>query len=146
LDALLDGTYDPADYTDQDDEDREGEDKPRSVHTDVSDLVREQIEYDVLLTRNNPGPLLDCAVEIIARVIQTPPNDTFTIRGAVYPAASVCRVLSALDANETEYAVQMVKKAVDDGERSGKPIRHIRAYLLTCLFHAKTDFATSLVY
>ena len=52
----------------------------------------------------------------------------------------------ALDANETEYAVQMVKKAVDDGERSGKPIRHIRAYLLTCLFHAKTDFATSLVY
>lgn len=113
---------------------------------DVGALVREQIEYDVLLTRDNPPPLLDCAVEVISRVLCTPPSEQLTIRGAVYPASAVQRSLRSLDANEAEFAVQAVRDAVDRAARKGTPIRNLRAYLLSCLFTAKTDFAASLVY
>ncbi len=117
-----------------------------SLPEDVGDLVREQIEYDVLLTRDNPPPLLDCAVEVISRVLCLSPQDTLTIRGARYPAATVQRCLGALDANEAEFAVQSVRDAVDRAAKKGTPIRNLRAYLLCCLFTAKTDFAASLVY
>lgn len=117
------------------------------VHMDpeLKETVREQIEYDVLLARNNPRPLLDCAVEIMTRLLRTPPEQSLTIRGARYSAAEVQRTLRELDANEAEYAVQALSRAVDTANRRGTPIQNIRAYLLSCLFTAKTDFATSLI-
>lgn len=119
---------------------------PATEMEDIGELVREQIEYDVLLTRDNPLPLLDCAVEVISRVLCTPPKETLTIQGAVYPVSTVQRCFASLDANETEFAVQAVRSAVDRAAKAGTPIRNLRAYLLCCLFTAKTDFAASLVY
>ncbi len=120
--------------------------KPIHKPDELSDMVRDQIEYDVLLTRDNPPPLLDCAVEVISRIMRLPPGEVLTIRGARYSAADVQGTLAALDANEAEFAVQAVKGAVDAANRRGAPIRNLRAYLLACLFTAKTDFATSLIY
>ena len=120
----------------------------RSIHmdTELREAVRDQIEYDVLLTRENPPALLDCAVEVLTRVYRTAPDTTMTLRGAYYTAAEVQDTLHALDANETEYALQALQKAMEAAERRGNPIQNVRAYLLNCLFTAKTDFATSLPY
>ena len=120
--------------------------EPIHKQDELLDLVRDQIEYDVLLTRDNPVPLLDCTVEVISRIMRLPPGEILTIRGANYAAADVQKSLSSLDANETEFAVQAVKNALDAANRRGAPIRNLRAYLLACLFTAKTDFATSLIY
>lgn len=120
------------------------EDRPEALQ--VRTLVKDQIEYDVLCTRDNPRPLLDCAVEVITRVLHMPPGEGITIRGASYTAFEVQRALRELDANEAEYAVQAVHEAMEKARERGEPIRNVRAYLLSCLFTAKTDFATSLVY
>ena len=121
-------------------------DEERPQASQLRALVKDQIEYDVLCTRDNPQPLLDCVVEVITRVLHMPPGEGVTIRGARYTAFEVQRVLSALDANEAEYAVQAVHEAMEKARAKGEPIRNVRAYLLSCLFTAKTDFATSLVY
>ena len=113
---------------------------------ELSAHVRDQIEYDVLCTRDNPQPLLDCAVEVISRVLHMPPGEDITIKGAHYSAFEVQRTLSALDANEAEYAIQAAHSAIERARGKGTPIQNVRAYLLSCLFTAKTDFATSLVY
>jgi hypothetical protein len=119
-----------------------------SVHIDAElrEAVQEQIEYDVLLTRENPRALLDCVVEVLTRVYRTAPNTAMTLRGAYYTAAEVQTVLRALDANEAEYALQALQKAMEQAQQRGNPIKNVRAYLLNCLFTAKTDFATSLSY
>lgn len=122
---------------------------PLSEETSVGELVelvKEQIEYDVLCTRDNPQPLLDCAVEVISRVLHMPQGERLTIRGAEYRIGDIQRTLSALDANEAEYAIQAVHGAIERARERGTPIRNVRSYLLACLFTAKTDFATSLVY
>ena len=120
---------------------------PRTLPTDeLTELVRDQIEYDVLCQRDNPQPLLDCAVEVISRVLHMPPGEKVHIRGASYTVAEIQRALSALDANEAEYAIQAVHGAMEAAREKGETIRNVRAYLLSCLFTAKTDFATSLVY
>ena len=124
--ALFEATYTPVD--------------------ELVELVKDQIEYDVLCTRDNPQPLLDCAVEVISRILHMPPGGDITIKGAHYSAFEVQRALSALDANEAEYAIQAAHGAIERARGKGTPIQNVRAYLLSCLLTAKTDFATSLVY
>ena len=124
--ALFEATYTPVD--------------------ELVELVKDQIEYDVLCTRDNPQPLLDCAVEVISRILHMPPGGDITIKGAHYSAFEVQRALSTLDANEAEYAIQAAHGAIERARERGTPVRNVRSYLLACLFTAKTDFATSLVY
>jgi hypothetical protein len=75
-----------------------------------------------------------------------PQGERLTIRSAEYRIGDIQRTLSALDANEAEYAIQAVHGAIERARERGTPIRNVRSYLLACLFTAKTDFATSLVY
>lgn len=105
---------------------------------DVEEAIREQIEYDVLRSREIPPALLDLTVELMTGIALLPPGKTLTIKGAAYSAASVQRTLAALDANEVEFAINAVAQAA-----AKQPIRSMRAYLLACLFSAKVDFAMS---
>lgn len=118
---------------------------PSVPDDDVTGFIQDQIEYDVLLTRDNPPALLDCAVEIMARLYHMPPNNPITIRGATYRVYEIQRVLRDLDANETEYALQMVHRVMKSRTSSKPAIKHLRSYLLACLVTAKTDFAASLL-
>jgi hypothetical protein len=117
------------------------EDEPSTAQASLTELIQDQIEYDVLVTRDNPLPLLDCVVEVISRIYRMPPNEHITIRGASYPVYEVQKVLHSLDANEAEFAVQAVNTTLS----AATPIKNLRGYLLACLFSAKTDFATSLL-
>ena len=121
------------------------QDRTVATQLPLTELVQDQIEYDVLLTRDNPAPLLDCAVEIISRIYRMAPDEPITIRGATYPAYEVQRILHSLDANEAEFAVQAVNSALCGANEKKTPIKNLRGYLLACLFSAKTDFATSLL-
>lgn len=94
-----------------------------------SDLIKENIEYDILTVKLKPDiAMLDEIVDLLTETVCTN-KDSLVIAGDVYPAAVVKSKLLKLNAEHIEYVLDCMKSNTTE-------VRNIKKYLLAALFNA----------
>ena len=96
-----------------------------------TEIVKENIEYDILLNRNPyDKDRLDGIVDLMLETICTT-RPTVRIGREDFPAEVVKSRLLKLDESHIEYVLDSLSKNTTQ-------VRNVRAYLLTTLFRAPT--------
>lgn len=99
---------------------------------DAAELVKEQIEYDILLReRKLPRTELDSIVRIMRDVLYKR-HASFRINGGDYDAEEVKAVFREI----TREHIEFIFEALDNSRTS---IKHTHAYMLTALYNSVAD-------
>ncbi len=99
------------------------------IYDDGDKIVRDQIEYDILIQKlPKEKAKIDEVVCLIADTVCTTKN-TIRIAGNDFPAEAVRARFRKLTSEHIEYVIDMLNKNTTE-------VRNIRAYLLTALYNS----------
>ena len=98
--------------------------------------VEVQLEYDVLLSRENPKEFLNLISDVIAEVYLLPEDNILYVSQIPRKAFEIQAILHKLEAEDIENVLSRIK---GKGIENIRKIRNFRTYILTCLCHIREE-------
>ena len=105
---------------------------PPAEYDSMADVVRDTVEYDVLIAKGIPRERLDEIVGLMTDVLMSR-AETIRVNRQDVPCSVIKRRLLKLSAEHIEYVIEQVEN------QTGK-IKNIRQYLITSLYNAASTY------
>ena len=107
------------------------------IYQSAVDGVREQLEYDALITdkRYDRG-MIDGMIELMAEIMTSRKRNQM-VNGELKPTKHVADRLKEIDADMLKYVIDSIKV-------SPNPVSNTRSYMLTALYNAPVTYQTHL--
>ena len=107
------------------------------IYQSAVDGVREQLEYDALITdkRYDRG-MIDGMIELMAEIMTSRKRNQM-VNGELKPTKHVADRLKKIDADMLKYVIDSIKV-------SPNPVSNTRSYMLTALYNAPVTYQTHL--
>jgi len=92
-------------------------------------LIKKNIDYDIVIAKNNNAGEIDSIVNIMADIISLPDESAIRVNGIALPITVVRERFMEVNSMHIEYII----KALDENSSN---VRNIRNYLITTIFNA----------
>ena len=100
----------------------------------VKEEIREQIDYEVLITKEDPSQV-DDLVDIMQEIFCASPGEKCRVNGIDFSIPVVQKRFRQLTGEHIEYVLDCLKG-------NDREIRNVRSYLITSLFNAPTTIGS----